>query len=106
MEHTIIVLGWNIISTTWAAIQQNWAQVPSPDKGGGLTGAYYTAVKSATNTMEMDKTTKVHTGSVIARVNKDRAVALGTRSFNGKSVTESQRTRLTMKFTVRVWDVR
>lgn len=56
--------------------------------------------------MEMDKTTNLHTGSVVARVNKDRAAALGARSCSGEFVTESQRSRLKMKFTVGVWNVR
>lgn len=80
--------------------------VPSPDKGGGLTGACYTVVKNATNTMEMDRTMNIHTGSVVARVNKDRVAAFGTRSCNEKFTTESQRTTLKMKFTVGVWNVR
>ncbi|ESO12104.1 hypothetical protein HELRODRAFT_158528 [Helobdella robusta] len=47
-----------------------------------------------------------HTGSVVARNHKDRIAALGTRSYNEKFVTESQRGQMKMKFTVGIWNVR
>ncbi|ESO04122.1 hypothetical protein HELRODRAFT_173210 [Helobdella robusta] len=47
-----------------------------------------------------------HTGSDVARVNKVRAVALGTRSCSVKYATESQKDRLKMGLIVGVWNVR
>ncbi|ESO11836.1 hypothetical protein HELRODRAFT_166896 [Helobdella robusta] len=71
------------ISTTWAAIQQSLVPVQSPGK-------------EANN----------YNGSVVARDNKDRIAASGTRSYNEKFVTESQRGKMKMKFTVGIRNVR
>ncbi|ESO04053.1 hypothetical protein HELRODRAFT_173127 [Helobdella robusta] len=60
--------------------------------------------KNANNTMVVQKK-YAHTGSDVARVNKVRAAALGTRDCSVK-YTESQKDRLKMGLTVGVWNVR
>ncbi|ESO06056.1 hypothetical protein HELRODRAFT_160181 [Helobdella robusta] len=54
----------------------------------------------------VNTTANNHTGSVVARDNKDRIAALGTRSYNEKFVTEFQRGKMKIKFTVGIWNVR
>ncbi|ESO03989.1 hypothetical protein HELRODRAFT_173035 [Helobdella robusta] len=61
--------------------------------------------KNANNTMVVQKK-YAHTGSDVARVNKVRAAALGTRGCSVKYATESQKDRLKMGLTVGVWNVR
>ncbi|ESO00374.1 hypothetical protein HELRODRAFT_175785 [Helobdella robusta] len=61
--------------------------------------------KNANNTMVVQKK-YAHTGSDVARSNKVRAAALGTRGCSVKYATESQKDRLKMGLTVGVWNVR
>ncbi|ESN98832.1 hypothetical protein HELRODRAFT_162291 [Helobdella robusta] len=61
--------------------------------------------KNANNTMVVQKK-YAHTGSDVARVNKVRAAALGTKGCSVKYATESQKDRLKMGLTVGVWNVR
>ena len=78
-----------------------------------MPGGRSPGVKTAKNTLVEEKNS-FHTGSVVARLNKDRVVALGTRGYLEKCVTKSERSRLRMtgrrkketEFTIGEWNVR